>query len=81
MFLQLKNSDDIIKVLDFQELIDPNTNIIHAQDQLGEEEQEPDTYQKQNLVFPSGESLPRCWVDANYRHPQLSTSSTTNKQR
>ena len=75
MFLQLKNSDDIIKVIDFQELIDPSTNIIHAQDQLGEEEQEPDSYNKQNLIFPSGEGLPRCWVDANYRHPQLSSSS------
>ncbi|MEA5514521.1 acetyltransferase [Nodularia sp. UHCC 0506] len=75
MFLQLKDSGDIVKILDFQELIDPNNNIIHAQDQLGEEEQEPDTYKKQNLVFPSGESLPRCWVDANYRHPQLSSSS------
>ncbi|MDB9374932.1 acetyltransferase [Nodularia sphaerocarpa] len=75
MFLQLKDSGDLIKILDFQELIDPNNNIIHGQDQLGEEEQEPDSYKKQNLVFPSGESLPRCWVDANYRHPQLSSSS------
>lgn len=81
MFLQLKDSEDIIKVLDVQELIDPNTNIIHAQDQLGEEEQEPDAYKKQNLVFPSGEGLPRCWVDANYRDPQVSSSSSTEKQR
>ncbi|HYW20227.1 MAG TPA: acetyltransferase [Nodularia sp. (in: cyanobacteria)] len=74
MFLQIKDSGDMIKVLDFQELIDPNNNIIHAQDQLGQEEQEPDTYKKQNLVFPSGESLPRCWVDANYRDPEVSSS-------
>ncbi|TVP63174.1 MAG: acetyltransferase [Nodularia sp. (in: Bacteria)] len=72
MFLQLKDSGDIVKVLDFQELIDPNNNIVHAQDQLGEEEQEPDSYKKQNLIFPSGEGLPRCWIDANYRHPELS---------
>jgi len=71
MFLQLKDSSNIIKVLDFEKLIDPNTNTIHGQGQLGEEEQEPDTYQKQNLVFPSGESLPRCWLDANYRDPEL----------
>lgn len=74
MFLQLKDSGDIIKVLDFQELIDPNSRVIRAQDQLGQEEQEPETYQKQNLVFPSGESLPLCWVDPNYRHPQLCSS-------
>lgn len=74
MFLQLKDSGYLIKVIDFQELIDPNSRVIRAQDQLGQEEQEPETYQKQNLVFPSGESLPLCWVDPNYRHPQLCTS-------
>ncbi|MBC6435632.1 acetyltransferase, partial [Nostoc sp. HG1] len=21
-----------------------------------------------DLIFPSGESLPRCWVDADYRY-------------
>ncbi|AFZ59212.1 acetyltransferase [Anabaena cylindrica FACHB-243] len=67
MFLQLKNSSDLVKIMDFQELIDPNIDIIHGKDQKGEEEQETDIYQKENLVFPSGEDLPRCWLDANYR--------------
>ncbi|MGM3308998.1 acetyltransferase [Anabaena sp. WFMT] len=67
MFLQLKNSSDLVKIMDLQELIDPNSDIIHAKDQEGEEEQETDTYKKENLVFPSGEDLPRCWLDANYR--------------
>jgi hypothetical protein len=35
--------------------------------QEGQEEQEPESVQKQNLVFPSGESLPMCWIDADYR--------------
>ena len=38
---------------------------IHA----GEELQEPETFTKSVLVFPSDEELPRCWVDAGYRHP------------
>lgn len=67
MFLQLKNSGDLVKIIDLQELIDPNSDIIHAQDQEGEEEQEIDIFQKESLVFPSGEKLPRCWLDANYR--------------
>jgi hypothetical protein len=70
MFLQLKNSSDLVKIMDLQELIDPNSNMIHAKDQEGEEEQETDLYKKEELVFPSGEELPRCWVDANYRIPQ-----------
>ncbi|MGH1393140.1 MAG: acetyltransferase [Trichormus sp.] len=70
MFLQIKNSHDLVKILDIQELIDPNVDTVHAQDQEGQEEQEPDTFKKENLTFPSGESLPRCWLDANYRMTQ-----------
>jgi hypothetical protein len=70
MFLQIKNTGDIVKILDVQELIDPNSNTVQAQDQEGQEEQEPDSFEKQNLVFPSGETLPRCWWDANYRQQE-----------
>ncbi|MUG95921.1 acetyltransferase [Scytonema sp. UIC 10036] len=68
MLLQIRDSGELVKVLDVQELIDPNTNVIRAQEQEGQEEQQADSYNKQTLVFPSGESLPRCWVDANYRN-------------
>ncbi len=33
----------------------------------GEELQEPDSYMKWEMMFPSGESLPRCWLDSHYR--------------
>ena len=67
MFLQLKDSGDLVKIVEIQELIDPNSEVVNAQDQEGQEEQEPDTFKKENLVFPSGEVLPRCWLDADYR--------------
>ncbi|BAY25902.1 hypothetical protein NIES2100_57100 [Calothrix sp. NIES-2100] len=67
MFLQLKDTNDLVKIVDLKELIDPNIDSIHAQDQEGQEEQETDIFKKEELVFPSGESLPRCWLDANYR--------------
>lgn len=67
MLLQLKESGELVKVLDVQELIDPNHDVVHAQEQEGQEEQQPDSYKKESLVFPSGEKLPRCWLDANYR--------------
>jgi hypothetical protein len=72
MFLQIKNSQDLVKILDIRELIDPNLDIVHAQDQEGQEEQDPDEFKKENLVFPSGESLPRCWLDVNYRMAKAS---------
>ena len=67
MFLQIKDSRDLVKIVDVQELFDPNIETVHAQDQQGQEEQETDIYQKEELVFPSGEKLPRCWLDAKFR--------------
>ncbi|ARV61314.1 acetyltransferase [Nostocales cyanobacterium HT-58-2] len=72
MFLQLKDSGELVKILDFEELINPNHDVVQAQEQEGQEEQEPDSYKKENLAFPSGESLPRCWMDANYRSAKAS---------
>ncbi len=68
MLLQSKDNGSIVEILDIQELINPVSDIVKGQNQLGEEEQDPISYKKENLVFPSGESLPRCWVDANYRN-------------
>lgn len=67
MILQAKDSGSMVEVLDVKELINPATNEIKGQDQLGQEEQDPTNYKKANLIFPSGEELPRCWLDANYR--------------
>lgn len=68
MLLQLKDSGSIVEVADIQQLINPMSDVIKGQDQLGQEEQDPVNYKKENLIFPSGESLPRCWLDANYRN-------------
>ena len=67
MFLQIKDSRDLVKIVDIQELLEPTIKTVHAQEQEGQEEQETDIYQKVELVFPSGEKLPRCWLDAHYR--------------
>jgi hypothetical protein len=68
MLLQLKDNGELVKVVDVQELIDPNRDNIRAKEQQGQEEQQADYYQKEQLAFPSGENLPRCWMDANYRN-------------
>jgi hypothetical protein len=68
MLLQVKDSGELVKIVEIQELLDPNNDVVHAKDQEGQEEQPPDTFKKENLVFPSGEVLPRCWLDADYRH-------------
>ncbi|MBD1835317.1 acetyltransferase [Cyanobacteria bacterium FACHB-472] len=66
MFLKDKESGSLIEISDIQHLISPTSTAVTGRDQAGQEEQEPITYQKEKLVFPSGESLPICWMDENY---------------
>lgn len=67
MFLQSKQGGDLIKILDTDELIDPLKSTIRGRVQAGQEEQDPEQFAKADLSFPSGETLPRCWVDVDYR--------------
>ncbi|MFB2937929.1 acetyltransferase [Aerosakkonemataceae cyanobacterium BLCC-F154] len=66
MLLKSKQDGTLIKIQDTESLINPNQQEIIGKDQAGQEEQNPATYSKQELIFPSGESLPRCWLDSNY---------------
>jgi hypothetical protein len=68
MLLQDKETGTLVEVMDFQSLINTSESQIVIQMQEGQEEQDPETLQKKNLSFPSGEDLPICWVDANYRN-------------
>lgn len=67
MLLQNRQTGDLIKVLDTDALINPIKPSVPGRVQEGQEEQDPEEIAKESLVFPSGESLPRCWVDAEYR--------------
>lgn len=67
MFLQKKGTDTLIKIVEPDELFDPVKSSVKGRDQEGQEEQAPESFEKAELVFPSGESLPRCWLDADYR--------------
>ncbi|ACB52089.1 unknown [Crocosphaera subtropica ATCC 51142] len=67
MFLQHKPSGDVIEVLNVDHLYDPCETKIVGRYHCGEEMQDPEPFMKSELTFPSGESLPRCWVEPNYR--------------
>jgi hypothetical protein len=67
MFLQTKDRGVLVEVMDVTELIDPLKPHIHGRVQAGQEEQDPEEFAKGDLVFPSGETLPRCWQDADYQ--------------
>jgi hypothetical protein len=67
MYLKHTGSGDLVEVLDVRALINPKQPRIAGRYHAGEELQDPAMFEKSELIFPSGEALPRCWVDANYR--------------
>lgn len=68
MLLKDKQTDILVEILDIQALFMPTKNSVPGQIQSGQEEQDPADFKKDSLKFPSGENLPRCWVDANYQN-------------
>ena len=67
MFMKEKATDDLIRIDDTKQLANPQEPSVVGRRQAGEEEQDAKPFGKSDLVFPSGESLPRCWVDADYQ--------------
>jgi hypothetical protein len=67
MFLKNKTSGDMVEVLDMPALIDPCQETISGRYHSGEEMQDNAMFEKGDLIFPSGETLPQCWTDKNYR--------------
>jgi hypothetical protein len=67
MYLRHKPSNDLVEVLDLTSLFDPFQSQLQGRFHAGEELQDPAPFAKADLVFPSGESLPRCWMDPQYR--------------
>ena len=67
MYLKHSTNGDAVEVMDTSALFDPHSASVRGRYHAGEELQEPEAFAKAELVFPSGESLPRCWLDPHYR--------------
>lgn len=67
MYLRHAASGDLVEILDLSALFDPCSGKVPGRFHAGEELQEPEEFGKLELAFPSGESLPRCWMDPDYR--------------
>jgi hypothetical protein len=70
MLLKDKQTGTLVAILDVESLINPAKAHTSGRDQEGQEEQEPEQFAKQDLIFPSGEPLPKCWTDAQYQLEQ-----------
>lgn len=71
MFLKNKSNEDLVEVLTMKDLFDPFCKHLIGRYQHGEELQDPEKFSKADLCFLSGESLPRCWLDAHYRDTEV----------
>jgi len=67
MFLQHTPTHNLVEVLSLPDLWDPCQAQIRGRFHAGEELQEPESFEKLELRFPSGEALPLCWRDPHYR--------------
>lgn len=67
MFLKMRQDGSLMEVLSLQQLFDPFARGVDGRLHAGEEVQDPEPFQKGDLQFPSGEELPRCWIDPAYR--------------
>lgn len=71
MLLKDKTSRHLVAVVELTDLVNPYITTVQARPQWGEEEQDPESFSKEDLSFPSGEDLPRCWCDEHYRDDEL----------
>jgi hypothetical protein len=67
MYLKHIPSGDLVEILDNAALFDPCAAEVPGRFHAGEEMPEPAAFAKAELQFPSGEALPRCWIDPDYK--------------
>ena len=67
MYLKDIKNGDLVEVLDITALIDPSQSSFQGRYHAGEEIQDSADFNKQDVIFPSGEALPGCWLDPRYR--------------
>lgn len=71
MYMKERSSGHLVEVMKLDDLYDPFVQGVMGRFHFGEEMQEPETFEKSSLVFPSGEALPTCWTDPHYRDHEL----------
>ncbi len=68
VYLKQVQTGDLVEILDVVALFDPCKATVAGRYHAGEELQEAEQFAKSALVFPSGERLPRCWLDPDYKN-------------
>ncbi len=67
MYVKNKISGDLAQVENLAQLTDPSEKTVMLHYFAGEEVGDSISADKSDFVFPSGEDLPKCWLDPHYR--------------
>lgn len=70
MFLKEKSTGNTVEVLYLSELFSLYDDTLQGRYRIGEEISSTESFDKSDLIFTSGEELPRCWRDQNYREQE-----------
>ena len=71
MLLRQRKSGHMVEIMNLLELINLNNDEVTGCFQEGEGVLAPKTFKKNDLIFLSGEALPKCWVNPHYRDDEL----------
>jgi hypothetical protein len=66
MYLKHVPSGDLVEVVDLSGVIDPSSSTIRARSYAEDVPHRPEYFLKTELIFPSGEPLPLCWLKNHY---------------
>ena len=81
MFLKHRSDGSLVEVLSTAPLFDPFESRIPGRFHAGEEVQEPESFAKADLAFPSGEALPGCWINPDYGQSQGGCKTNSSSHR
>jgi len=66
MYLMQIMTGDLVEVIDLQDVVNPHSPTIRVRINGSERAPRIDDLLKSALAFPSGESLPVCWIDGKF---------------
>jgi hypothetical protein len=71
MLLKTRTSRHMVEVTNLIDLMNLNLDRVAGRYQEGEDQADQEMFDKHDLVFLSGEELPRCWTDPHYRDEEI----------
>jgi len=67
MYLKHAPSEELVEVIDLQDVVNPFSSSVLVRSYRNDKQQRAERLPKHELVFPSGESLPKCWTQSTHQ--------------